>query len=240
MRDGHNGYGPSPGIPAAREAVAAEYTRRGFPVVAGPRVHHRRHVRRHRARAERARRRGRRSARADADLPALHGGARQARRARAFYRPDRRRGWMPDLDHLRASSRRRRARSSSSIPTIRPARRIRRRVGARCSTSPTRTAWRSSPTRCTAISASTARSRRSAARSRRADHLVLEPVEGVSRARLAHGLDGRRPLAAPGRRGGGGEEAGGRPAVQHGADAVRDRGGADRRPVASGRRSARR
>ena len=32
MRDGHNGYGPSPGLPAAREAVAAEYTRRGFPV----------------------------------------------------------------------------------------------------------------------------------------------------------------------------------------------------------------
>jgi alanine-synthesizing transaminase len=32
MRDGHNTYGPSPGIPAAREAVAAEYTRNGFPV----------------------------------------------------------------------------------------------------------------------------------------------------------------------------------------------------------------
>jgi len=34
MRDGHNTYGPSPGIPAAREAVAAEYTRNGFPVTA--------------------------------------------------------------------------------------------------------------------------------------------------------------------------------------------------------------
>jgi alanine-synthesizing transaminase len=32
MRDGHNGYGPSPGIAAGREAVAAEYTSRGFPV----------------------------------------------------------------------------------------------------------------------------------------------------------------------------------------------------------------
>ena len=32
MRDGHNTYGPSAGIPAAREAVAAEYTRTGFPV----------------------------------------------------------------------------------------------------------------------------------------------------------------------------------------------------------------
>jgi DNA-binding transcriptional MocR family regulator len=34
MRDGHNGYGPSPGIPAAREAVAAELTAHGFPISA--------------------------------------------------------------------------------------------------------------------------------------------------------------------------------------------------------------
>jgi alanine-synthesizing transaminase len=32
MRDGHNTYGPSPGLVPAREAVAAEYTSRGFPV----------------------------------------------------------------------------------------------------------------------------------------------------------------------------------------------------------------
>src|SRR2546422_7278696 len=32
LRDGHNTYGPSAGIPAAREAVAAEYTSHGFPV----------------------------------------------------------------------------------------------------------------------------------------------------------------------------------------------------------------
>src|SRR3954449_733193 len=32
LRDGHNGYGPSAGIPAAREAVAEEFTSRGFPV----------------------------------------------------------------------------------------------------------------------------------------------------------------------------------------------------------------
>lgn len=32
LRDGHNGYGPSAGIASAREAVAAEYTSRGFPV----------------------------------------------------------------------------------------------------------------------------------------------------------------------------------------------------------------
>src|SRR3954451_10344708 len=32
MRDGHNGYLPSAGIPAAREAVAADYTTRGVPI----------------------------------------------------------------------------------------------------------------------------------------------------------------------------------------------------------------
>ena len=32
IRDGHNGYGPSPGIPAAREAVAADYARKGVPI----------------------------------------------------------------------------------------------------------------------------------------------------------------------------------------------------------------
>src|SRR5947208_9228504 len=31
LRDGHNGYGPSPGIAPAREAVAAEYAKGGFP-----------------------------------------------------------------------------------------------------------------------------------------------------------------------------------------------------------------
>ena len=32
LRDGHNGYTPSVGVPAAREAVASEYARRGMPV----------------------------------------------------------------------------------------------------------------------------------------------------------------------------------------------------------------
>lgn len=34
MREGHNGYLPSPGILPAREAVAADYTSRGYPVSA--------------------------------------------------------------------------------------------------------------------------------------------------------------------------------------------------------------
>ncbi len=61
MRDGHNGYLPSAGIPAAREAVAADYRARGVPDVGRSRRHHRRHVGRHRAGALRAgqpRRRG--------------------------------------------------------------------------------------------------------------------------------------------------------------------------------------
>src|SRR5215467_8694195 len=32
LRDGHNGYGPSAGIQSARDAVAEEYTSKGFPV----------------------------------------------------------------------------------------------------------------------------------------------------------------------------------------------------------------
>ena len=34
LRDGHNNYGPSAGIAPAREAVADEYTRNGFPIAA--------------------------------------------------------------------------------------------------------------------------------------------------------------------------------------------------------------
>src|SRR5438093_3933464 len=32
MRDGHNGYTPSVGVRPAREAVAVDFSRRGFPV----------------------------------------------------------------------------------------------------------------------------------------------------------------------------------------------------------------
>ena len=97
-----------------------------------------------------------------------------------------------------------------------------RRRAVRCSTSPTRTACSSWPMRCTAIWGSTARSSHTVTLDPdAADHLVLEPLEGLSRARLAHRLDGDRPLAAVGRRRGGGEEAGRRTPLQHGADAIR-------------------
>ena len=120
----------------------------------------------HRARAQRARRRGRRSAGADADLSALHGGAREDRRARGLLphrsgerlaagprspaaarhagdaRARRHRSEQPDRRRL----------SGGDAPRADRARR-------------SRTACRSSPTRSTATSASTARCRCSAASS---------------------------------------------------------------------------
>ena len=102
MRDGHNGYGPSPGIAAGREAVAAEYTSRGFPVtpdrtfltagtsegielVLGALVDENSDVL--------------------VPLPTypLYTAVIAKLGARAlFYRTDPDNGWMPDLDHLRS------------------------------------------------------------------------------------------------------------------------------------------
>src|SRR5712692_5272285 len=102
MRDGHNGYGPSPGLAEAREAVAAEYTSRGFPVAAG-----------------RVFMTAGTSEAIDLALSAIvdDGGdvlvptptyplytavlAKLGARAR-FYRTDPARGWAPDVDHLRS------------------------------------------------------------------------------------------------------------------------------------------
>src|SRR5439155_1619089 len=100
MRDGHNGYGPSAGLGPAREAVAAEYTTRGFPVgadrvflTAGPSEG-----------IELAL-----TAIVDADgevlvpMPTypLYTAVLAKIGARArYYRTDPARGWMPDLDEL--------------------------------------------------------------------------------------------------------------------------------------------
>ena len=102
LRDGHNGYGPSAGIASGREAVAAEYTSRGFPVTpdrtfltAGTSEG-----------IELAL-----GALVDEDtdvlvpLPTypLYTAVIAKLGARAlFYRTDPDRGWMPDLDHLRS------------------------------------------------------------------------------------------------------------------------------------------
>jgi alanine-synthesizing transaminase len=102
MRDGHNGYGPSPGIAPAREAVARELTTRGFPIS-----------------ADRALITAGTSEAIELVLSALvdSGGevlvpmptyplytavlAKIDARAK-FYRTDSSRGWQPDLDHLKS------------------------------------------------------------------------------------------------------------------------------------------
>ena len=122
MREGHNGYGPSPGIPPAREAIAAEHSSRGWPVSPD-------RVRRYRGISEAI----------DLALSALldeHGEvlvpsptyplytavvAKLGARA-IFYRTDPSAGWLPDLDPRLASLPERPARSWSSIQTTRPAR----------------------------------------------------------------------------------------------------------------------
>jgi alanine-synthesizing transaminase len=101
MRDGRNTYGPSAGIAPAREAVAAEYTRNGFPVS-----------------ADRVFITAGTSEGIELTLSALvePGGevlvpmptyplytavlAKLDARA-LYYRLDPNRSWMPDLDHLR-------------------------------------------------------------------------------------------------------------------------------------------
>ena len=134
MRDGHNGYAPSVGILPAREAVAAECAPARHADRRRPRRHHVRHVRRHRADADaRSPRRATRCC-PGADVSALHRGAREDRRAPGLLRHRR-----PNAHGSRTSSTsaaldrtRARARSSSSIRTTRPARRIRPTPGARC------------------------------------------------------------------------------------------------------------
>jgi alanine-synthesizing transaminase len=102
MRDGHNGYGPSPGIAPAREAVARELTTHGFPMS-----------------ADRALITAGTSEAIELVLSALvdSGGevlvpmptyplytavlAKIDARAK-FYRTDPSRGWQPDLDHLKS------------------------------------------------------------------------------------------------------------------------------------------
>jgi alanine-synthesizing transaminase len=102
MHDGQNGYGPSPGIAAGREAVAAEYTARGFPLT-----------------ADRTYLTAGTSEGIELVLGALldEGSdilvpmptyplytaviARLGARA-VFYRTDPERGWMPDIAHLRS------------------------------------------------------------------------------------------------------------------------------------------
>jgi alanine-synthesizing transaminase len=102
LRDGHNGYGPSPGIQSARDAVAADYTSKGFPVTPD------------RAFLTAGTSEGIEFALgalaeegSDVLLPMptypLYTAVLTKLGARPlFYRTDPARGWSPDLDHLRS------------------------------------------------------------------------------------------------------------------------------------------
>ena len=185
MRDGHNGYTASAGIEPAREAVAAEYTSRGMPVS-----------------ADRVILTSGTSEGIELALGALADAgdevlvptptyplytavlAKIGARA-VYYRTDPSNHWLPDLDDVKrlmtaGDARARRHRSEQSdrggVSGVDASRADRSR---RCAP-----ACRSSPTRSTAISASTARCRCSA---------VLEPdapilsFSSLSKAYLAPG-----------------------------------------------------
>jgi alanine-synthesizing transaminase len=102
MHDGHNGYGPSPGIPSGREAVAAEYTSRGFPVTAD-----RTFLTAGTSEAIELALGALVDEDSDVLLPLptypLYTAVLAKLGARALgYRTDPERGWAPDLDHLRS------------------------------------------------------------------------------------------------------------------------------------------
>ena len=164
LRDGHNGYGPSPGSPRhgrpsppnTRRAVfrltpdrvfLTAGTSEGIELALGALVDEGSEVL--------------------VPMPTypLYTAVLAKLGARAlFYRTDPDRGWMPDLDHLRSLV----TPATRALVVIDPNNPTgasysdRDPAGAR-STSPTVTAWRSSPTRFTAIWDSTVPSRRLAA-----------------------------------------------------------------------------
>ena len=121
------GYCHQKGIFPAREAVVMQQQARGVTGVTRRRsVHRQRRERAHRPRAARAAQRRRRSADPEPRLSAVDGGGHAERRQGGPLS-------LPARERLRAGSRKRsrrssragRAPSSSSIPTIRPARSIR-------------------------------------------------------------------------------------------------------------------
>ena len=207
------------------------------------RLHHGGHVRRHRARAERARRRAATTCSCRCrPIRSTRRSSRRSARSALFYRTDPARGWMPDLDDLAQPRHAGDARAGRHRPEQPDRRHVSRpRRGARCSTSPSGTGCRSSPTRSTATSATTAPS--PPLGSLDPDAPIIS-FSSLSKAYLAPGW--RTGWMAVGRSprlddvAGGDEEAGGRRLcstvpMQYAID-----GGADRRPIAPGRRSARR
>jgi aspartate/methionine/tyrosine aminotransferase len=100
MRDGENGYGPSPGIGPAREAIATEYTSRGWPVSPDRVV-----VAAGTSEAIELALTALIDEHSDVLVPMptypLYTAVVAKLGARAiYYRTDPSRGWLPDLDHL--------------------------------------------------------------------------------------------------------------------------------------------
>ena len=235
MRDGHNGYGPSAGIAPAREAVAAEYTTRGFPVS-----------------ADRVFMTAGTSEGIEFALTAIveEGGealmplptyplftavlAKIGARAR-YYRLDPARDWMPDLDHLNSLV----TPATRALVVIDP----NNPTGACCSTATRRALLAFAERHGLPILADEVYGDLAYGGS-------LPPIgslepdapiisfAGLSKGYLVPGW--RAGWMAIGRSprlddvSGSSQKAGGWPAVQYGADAVRGGGGPHRRSLASG------
>jgi alanine-synthesizing transaminase len=102
MRDGHNGYTPSPGIPAAREAVAKELTARGMPMDADRVV-----ITSGTSEGIELALQALVDPGAEVLVPVptypLYTAVLAKIGARAaYYRTDPQRGWMPDVEHIRS------------------------------------------------------------------------------------------------------------------------------------------
>ncbi len=102
MRDGHNGYTPSPGIPAAREAVAAELTSRGMPMQADRVI-----ITSGTSEGIELALQALADPGAEVLIPSptypLYTAVLAKIGAKAvFYRTDPARGWLPDVDHIRS------------------------------------------------------------------------------------------------------------------------------------------
>ena len=197
MRDGHNGYAPSPGIAEAREAAAADFVSRGVNVSADRVLIT--------------------SGTSEGIELALTGIVDEGEEVLvpsptyplytavlakigaqpAYYRTDHTNNWQPDLDHLRSLINAK-TRALVVIDPNNP-------TGAIYPDATRRALIEIAETHGLVILADEVYGdlvlrRRGAAdggaRQRRADHFLLEPVEGVSRARLARGMDGGGIVAA--------------------------------------------
>ena len=153
----------------------------------------------------------------------------------SYYRKDPSNGWQPDLDHIESLITPR-TRALVVIDPNNPTGAVYPDAHAAGAHRAGRAAWPRAPGRRGVRRPRLRRTGEADGQPRpgRADHLVLEPLEGISGAGVARGLDGGGTNAAARRRAGRHQEARGRPAVQQRPVAVRDRAGAARRPQPPG------